>query len=105
MVDYTLVSQDEWERLAPVQQPDPWEPLMADLSQGKIVSLPYTDAKDRRIKRLAIARRATTWGFRTEARYTESHLAVRRSDAPAAPPSASRPQPRRPRRRKESAED
>src|SRR5437868_5733733 len=61
MPDYTVIAEDTWELYAPVQEPDPWEPLMRDLSEGKIVCLPYTDARDRRAKRLSIARRARSW--------------------------------------------
>ena len=94
MLDYTVVSEDTWELYAPVKEPDPWESLMMDLSAGKIVCLPYTDPRDRRAKRLSIARRAATWGFKTEARYTESELAVRRVDSQS-PPNEARPRQRR----------
>lgn len=94
MLDYGEISEDVWDELAPVKAPDPWEPLMMDLSEGKIVCLTYADAKDRRAKRLSIARRAATWGFKTEARYTDSELAVRRVDS-ASPPAETRPRQRR----------
>ena len=105
MVEYTEISEDAWNQIPEQrpQQPDVWEPLLADLSQGKIVSLPYSDPKDRRSKRLSNARRAWSWGFKTEARYTDSHLAVKRTDT-AAPPPPPDAQPRRQRRRQESAE-
>jgi hypothetical protein len=73
---------------------------MMDLAAGKIVCLPYSDPRDRRAKRLSIARRAATWGFRTEARYTDAELAVRRVDSQP-PPAQSKP---RQRRRKEPME-
>jgi hypothetical protein len=94
MLDYTVISEDEWDELAPAKEPDPWEPLMLDLSEGMIISLPYTDGKDRRAKRLAIARRAYNFGFKTEARYTDSMLAVRRVDSQT-PPAAAQPRQRR----------
>jgi hypothetical protein len=94
MPDYTVIAEDTWELYAPVQEPDPWEPLMRDLSEGKIVCLPYADPRDRRAKRLSIARRAAAWGFRTEARYTDSELAVRRVDSQS-PPNEARPRQRR----------
>ena len=97
MLEYTEISTDMWDQLAPVQEPDPWEPLMRDLSEGKIICLPYTDPRDRRAKRLSIARRAATWGFKTEARYTDAELAVRRVDSEPLP---AQPKPRQ-RRRKE----
>jgi hypothetical protein len=98
MLDYEVISEDEWEELAPAKEPDPWEPLLLDLSEGMIISLPYTDGKDRRAKRLSIARRAATRGFKTEARYTDAYLVVRRVDSPSPPAPA---QPRQRRRRKE----
>ena len=88
MLDYTVIAEDTWELYAPVQQPDPWEPLMNDLAAGKVVCLRYTDGRDRRIKRMSIARRARSWGFKTEARYTESELAVRRVDSQVPQPEA-----------------
>jgi hypothetical protein len=94
MLDYTVIAEDTWELYAPVKEPDPWEPLMQDLSAGKIACLPYSDPKDRRVKRMSIARRARSWGFSTEARYTESELAVRRVDSQA-PPDEARPRQRR----------
>jgi hypothetical protein len=94
MVDYSEISEDVWDQLAPVQEPDPWEPLMRDLSQGKIIALAYADPRDRRAKRLSIARRAATWSFRTEARYTDAELAVRRVDGQS-PPAESKPRQRR----------
>jgi hypothetical protein len=100
MLEYDEISEDVWDDLAPVKAPDPWEPLMLDLSEGKIVCLSYADPKDRRVKRMSIARRARTWGFHTEARYTDIYLAVRRVDSQE-PPAPARP---RQRRRKEAAE-
>jgi hypothetical protein len=94
MLDYTVISEDTWELYAPVKEPDEWEPLMRGLSEGKIACLPYTDPKDRRAKRMSIARRARSWGFHTEARYTEAELAVRRVDSHA-PPAAEKPRQRR----------
>jgi hypothetical protein len=81
MLDYTVISEDTWNLYAPTKDPDPWEPVMLDLSEGKIVCLSYTNAMDRRVKRMSIASRARSWGFRTEARYTASELAVRRVDS------------------------
>jgi hypothetical protein len=94
MLDYSVISEDTWDLYAPANEPDPWEPLMNDLAAGKIVCLPYSDPKERRAKRLSIARRARSWGFSTEARYTESELAVRRVDGHA-PPAAEQPRQRR----------
>ena len=94
MLDYTVIAEDTWELLAPVKEPDEWEPLMRDLSEGKIACLPYADPKDRRAKRLSSARRARSWGFSTEARYTDSELAVRRVDSHP-PPAEEKPRQRR----------
>jgi hypothetical protein len=94
MLGYTVIAEDTWELYAPVQEPDPWEPLMRDLAAGKIVCLPYADPRDRRAKRISIARRAYNLGFKTEARYTESELAIRRVDSTSPQPEA-RPRQRR----------
>ena len=102
MVEYNVIPEDEWNQIkVEEQKPDKWEPLLADLSQGKIVSLPYTDGKDRRRIRMSITRRAMSWGFKTEARYTETQLAVRRADAPSTPAQA---QPQRARRRRSATD-
>jgi hypothetical protein len=102
MVEYTVIPEDEWNQIQVAQKkPDEWEPLLADLSQGKIVSLPYTDGKDRRRIRMSITRRAMSWGFKTEVRYTETQLAVRRSDTPSPPVQA---QPQRARRRRSATD-
>jgi hypothetical protein len=102
MVEYNVIPEDEWNQIqAAEQKPDEWEPLLADLFQGKIVSLPYTDGKDRRRIRMSITRRAMSWGFKTEARYTETQLAVRRSDTPSTPAQA---QPQRARRRRSATD-
>jgi hypothetical protein len=94
MLDYTVISEDTWDLYAPVKEPDPWEPLMRDLAAGNVIAIPYSDPKERRAKRLAIARRAQSWGFKTEARYTDSHLAVRRVDHQS-PPATDKPRQRR----------
>src|SRR5437870_12612790 len=103
MVDYSEMSEDEWNQLpsGKEKQPDQWEPLLADLSRGKIVSLPYADPKDRRAKRMTIARRAYGCGFKTEARYTESHMALRRSETTSPAPQE---KPRQGRRKDAAAE-
>jgi hypothetical protein len=100
MLEYGEISEDVWEQLAPIKEPDPWQPLMLDLSEGMIISLPYADGKDRRAKRLSIARRAALMGFKTEARYTDMYLAVRRADH-MPPPRPAEDKPRQRRRRKE----
>jgi hypothetical protein len=94
MPDYTIIAEDTWGLYAPVKEPDPWEPLMRDLSEGKIVCLPYSDPKDRRVKRLSIALKARSRGFKTEARYTDAEMAVRRVDGHS-PPAEKKPRQRR----------
>jgi hypothetical protein len=98
MLDYTVISEDTWDLYAPVQQPDPWEPLLQDLAAGKVVCLRYADPQDRRAKRLAIALKARRRGFKTEARYTDTELAVRRVDSQCSPAAQ---QPRQRRRREQ----
>jgi hypothetical protein len=94
MLDYTVISEDTWDLYAPTKEPDPWEPLMHDLSQGKIVCLRYTNPRERRTKRLSIALKARSRGFQTEARYTDAELAVRRVDS-SLPPVEKKPRQRR----------
>lgn len=100
MVSYDVISQDQWNSLPTgkgERKPSEWDGLLSDLAAGKIVHLAYSDMSDRRKKRLSIARRAATWGFKTEARYSESHLAIRRTDL-SSPVPAEPPRPERQRR-------
>jgi hypothetical protein len=94
MLNYTVIAEDTWELYAPAKEPDPWEPLMQDLAAGKIICLAYADPRDRRAKRLAIALKARSRGFQTEARYTDAELAVRRVDGHS-PPAEKKPRQRR----------
>jgi hypothetical protein len=94
MLDYSVVSEDTWDLFAPVQEPDPWEPLLQDVAAGKVVCLHYADPKDRRAKRLTIALKARRRGFKTEVRYTDSELAIRRVDGQL-PPVEEKPRQRR----------
>jgi hypothetical protein len=103
LVTYDVIGEQEWEDMAPTAErsASEWDRLLDDLEQGKIISMPYTDLSDRRSKRMTVARRALSRGFKTEVRYTDSIMAIRRSGdaAPSSPAT-----PRQPRRRRTAAQ-
>lgn len=79
-VQYNTISQGDWDSF-----PDPhvkpasqWEDVLAALQAGEIVQLHYTDKRDKLSKRISIARQAHARGFRTQMRYTDSTMAIRR---------------------------
>ena len=103
MVTYNVIDEQEWEDMAPTAErsASEWDRLLDDLAQGKIISMPYTDLSDRRSKRMTVARRALSRGFKTEVRYTDSIMAIKKSeDATPSSPAT----PRQPRRRRTAAE-
>src|SRR5919108_3576553 len=92
LVTYDVIGEQEWEDMAPTaaRSASEWDRLLDDLDQGKIISMPYTDLSDRRSKRMTVARRALARGFKTEVRYTDVMMAIRKSGeatefAPATP--------------------
>ena len=99
LVTYNVIDEQEWEDMAPTAErsASEWDRLLDDLAQGKIISMPYTDLSDRRSKRMTVARRALSRGFKTEVRYTDSIMAIRRS-GDTTPPSPAVPRQRRRRR-------
>lgn len=97
MVEYRRGTQEGWDALAPVQQPDTrdtiqegwdalvpetqpdaWDTMMDDVERGGVVILPHSDEKDLLSKRLAIGRRANKRGFKVEFRTGLDQMAVRR---------------------------
>jgi hypothetical protein len=103
MVEYNVISDREWERMpAPeaAKPPSEWEPVLDELEQGKIISLPFNDPKDRRSKYMAVARRAAGRGFKTQMRYADNTMAIRKSEEPYTRPPA---KPRQPRQRRAAA--
>ena len=103
LVTYDVIGEQEWEDMAPTAErsASEWDRLLDDLEQGKIISMPYTDLSDRRSKRMTVARRALARGFKTEVRYTDALMAIRKSGeaTPSAPAT-----PRQPRRRRTTAD-
>src|SRR5205085_9617452 len=103
MVEYNVISDREWERMpAPeaAKPPSEWEPVLDELEQGRIISLPFNDPKDRRSKYMAVARRAAGRGFKTQMRHTDNTMAIRKSEEPYTRPPA---KPRQPRQRRAAA--
>jgi hypothetical protein len=61
---------------------DRWRPLMEALEEGEIVSLPFTDRRDLRSKKVVVARLADQAGFTVQSRQDDGHVALRRMDLP-----------------------
>ena len=96
MVDYSVITEEEWDALAPVKQPDTWDQLLDELEQGRIVRLPVADEKALRGTRLTLGRRAAKRGFKVDIRTQDTTLAVRKREEAATPPrEEAAPAPRR----------
>ncbi len=97
MVDYNLITEEEWDALAPVKQPDAWDQLLDELEQGRIVRLPVADEKALRGTRLTLGRRAAKRGFKVDIRTQDTALAVRKREEAPTPPEVAEtaPVPRR----------
>ena len=114
MLQYEYLSDEEWERSAPPKKakPSPWDTLLAELEQGKILKLPIEDEKEKRGYRIGIARRARLHGYKVEFREVAGGLALKKGKtlvpkesakgsqepAPArdaAPPAKTRGRPRK----------
>ena len=97
MVDYSVITEEEWDALTPVKQPDTWDKLLDELEQGRIVRLPVADEKALRGTRLTLGRRAAKRGFKVDIRSQDTTLAVRKREEAATPPEVAEtaPAPRR----------
>src|SRR5436309_3340258 len=105
MVQYDVINERDWEQMPAPQAakpPSEWEPVLDELEQGKIISLPFNDPKDRRSKYMAVARRAAGRGFKTQMRYADNTMAIRKSEEPYTRPPA---KPRQPRQRRAAGWD
>jgi hypothetical protein len=80
MLHYEYLSDDEWEQSAPAKKakPSPWESLLTELEQGKILKLPLEDEKEKRGYRIGIARRARLHGYKVEFREVAGGLALKK---------------------------
>jgi hypothetical protein len=80
MLQYEYLSEDEWEQSAPAKKakPSPWDNLLAELEQGKILKLPIEDEKEKRGYRIGIARRARQHGYKVEFREIAGGIALKK---------------------------
>ena len=88
MITYEKMSPNEWEQLAPkkaARAKSEWEPVLDELQRGEIVRIPFTTDKERKSRRIALARLASGRGFKTDVRYGEDYFAVKKSATPRAP--------------------
>ena len=70
--------QEGWDALVPVTEPDAWDTIIDDVERGGVAILPYGDEQDLLSKRLAIGRGANKRGFRVDFRTGPDQMAVRR---------------------------
>jgi hypothetical protein len=80
MLQYEYLSDDEWEQSAPAKKakPSPWDSLLTELEQGKILKLPLEDEKEKRGYRIGIARRARLHSYKVEFREVAGGLALKK---------------------------
>jgi len=84
MVDYREISPEDWQKLEASVNRSPWDELLDKVSAGKIMQVDMDDPKKQRGTRMTLSRRAKQRGITLEYRPTETGLAVRQNDSPAA---------------------
>jgi hypothetical protein len=87
MLQYEYLTPDEWEEHAPTKKvkPSPWDPILMELEQGKIVKLPLEGDQEVRGYRIGIARRARARGYAVEFRVVPGGLAFKQGKAHGKP--------------------
>ena len=81
MLQYKELSESAWEELAPKKKAkaSPWDGLLDQIEEGKILLVPLTDEGEKRSYRIGIARRARSRGYKVEFRDTaDGGLALKR---------------------------
>lgn len=85
MVEFEVTDIDYWEHLSPPQKPgkpSPWDHLLDQVGDGKIIRIPVEGEKQKKGSRIGIARRARSKGFKVEFREDENWLVIRKSEEP-----------------------
>ena len=80
-MEWTEITAEEFEAMpestkAPTASE--WDPIMAKLEAGAVVTLPFVDETDKKKKRLSVGRRSAIRGFEVEIRYDDASMAIRR---------------------------
>mgnify|MGYP001378769434 CR=1 FL=1 len=81
MLQYNELSESAWEELAPTKKAksSPWDGLLDQIEDGKIISIPLADDGEKRSSRIGIARRARTRGYKVEFRdMVDGRLAMKK---------------------------
>jgi hypothetical protein len=85
MVQFEVADIDYWEQLAPPQKPgkpSPWDNLLQQIEDGKIVRVSVETEKEKKGSRIGISRRARSRGFKVEFREDNNWLVIRKSEEP-----------------------
>jgi hypothetical protein len=81
-IDYEVVDAAAFEELPetkrPTQAGEAWEPILHALADGHYVRIPVSNDRDRKGKRLTLARRARDRGFSVEMRYADDYIVARK---------------------------
>lgn len=102
MVEYTVITETEWEKYPEPKAPKPpnqWDKVLGVVNSGQIVKLTIPEEKLQGT-RSGLTRSARTRGFELLYRYENGTLVVRKSETPP-PPRV--PKERKPRTRKTTA--
>jgi hypothetical protein len=84
-IKHNKISQAEFAKFpvpTPKQTTSDWDPVLDELENGDVISIPVKDDKELRGFRIGMARRAASRQLKLEFRATATTLAVRKSDLP-----------------------
>lgn len=87
-IQFKTVDTSKWEQLAPAKPAkaaDKYTPILDALESGEIIQIETTDNKEAKGVRIALGRKASARGFKTEYRSEGNTLYARKSDEAATP--------------------
>jgi hypothetical protein len=100
-IDYEIVDAAAFEELAETKRPTQagaaWEPILHALADGLYVRIPVSNDRDRKGKRLTLARRARDRGFSVEMRYADDSIVAHKNAEVAEEEKVGKLRRRRPR--------
>ena len=84
-VKHSKISQADFSKFpgpTPKKTTSDWDPVLDEIENGDVISIPIKDDSELRGFRIGIARRAASRQLKLEFRATDKALAVRKSDQP-----------------------
>src|SRR5258708_8267981 len=84
-IKHSKISQAEFAKFpvpTPKQTTSDWDPVLDEVENGDVISIPVKEDKELRGFRIGMARRAASRQLKLEFRATATNLAVRKSDQP-----------------------